>query len=148
MTLFSEKGLFYGALTIGIVVLANAFGNQIKTAISPRKSEDELIRKYLLNENPLYGYNRPKLWIHSVYAYNARKWKSFGSRSSTDLNQDYLHATIKSLIASLWNPNAFLAVALLVHDLMCVGLNKRASAQSDSALCHAFNFKYAIARLL
>lgn len=98
MTLFSEKGLFYSALTVGIVVLANAFGNQIKAAISPRKSEDELIRKYLLNENPLYGYNRPKLWIHSIYEYNARKWKSFGSRSSTDLNQDYLHATIKSII--------------------------------------------------
>ncbi len=98
MSLFSEKSLWYTIITIGIVVTANTFGNRIKNAISPGKGEDELIRKYLLNESPLYGYNRPKLWIHTKYEYNSRKWKSFGSRSSTDLNQPYIHLTIKSII--------------------------------------------------
>jgi len=98
MSLFSEKGLFYTVITIGIVIVANAFGNKIKNAISPKNNEDELIRKYLLNESPLYGYNRPKLWVHTKYEYNSRKWKSFGSRSSTDLNQPYIHLTIKSII--------------------------------------------------
>ena len=98
MALFSEKGIIYTIITLGIVFAANAFGNTIKSAISSEKSEDELIRKYLLNESPLYGYNRPKIWIHTTYEYNARKWKSFHSRSSTDLNQPYIHLTIKSII--------------------------------------------------
>lgn len=98
MSVFSEKSLLYTLITIGIVITANAFGNKIKSAINPEKGEDELIRKYLLNESPLYGYNRPKLWIHTKYEYNSRKWKSFGSRSSTDLNQPYIHLTIKSII--------------------------------------------------
>ena len=98
MSLFSEKNLLYTIATLGILFVANAFGNKIKDAINPDKGEDELIRKYLLNESPLYGYNRPKLWIHTKYEYNTRKWKSFGSRSSTDLNQPYIHLTIKSII--------------------------------------------------
>jgi len=57
-----------------------------------------MIQKYLLNESPLYGYNRPKLWIHTKYELNARKWKSFQSRGTTDLNQPYLHLTIKTII--------------------------------------------------
>lgn len=60
--------------------------------------EYELIKKYLLNDSPLYGFNRPKLWIHSKYEMNARKWKDFQSRNTTDLNQPYLHLTIKSII--------------------------------------------------
>jgi hypothetical protein len=63
-----------------------------------KNNDDDIIRKYLLNDSPLYGYNRPKLWIHTKYEYNARKWQSFGSRSSTDLNQPYLHLTIRSII--------------------------------------------------
>ena len=98
MALFSEKGVIYTIITLGIVFAANIFGNTIKKAIGSDKNEDELIRKYLLNDSPLYGYNRPKLWIHTTYEYNARKWKSFGSRSSTDLNQPYIHLTIKSII--------------------------------------------------
>ena len=97
MALFSEKGLFYTIITIGIVLVVNTFGSKIKDAINPN-NEDELIRKYLLNDSPLYGYNRPKLWVHSKYEYNARKWKSFGSRSSTDLNQPYIHLTIRSIV--------------------------------------------------
>ena len=97
MRLFSEKGVLYTVATLGIIVVANVFGSKIREAVYPN-NEDELIRKYLLNDNPLYGYNRPKLWIHSSYEYNARKWKSFGSRSSTDLNQPYIHLTIQSII--------------------------------------------------
>ena len=70
MSLFSEKNLLYTLITVGIVVAVNTSGNKIKGAINPGKSEDELIRKYLLNESPLYGYNRPKLWLHTKYEYN------------------------------------------------------------------------------
>ena len=51
-----------------------------------------------MNDSPLYGFNKPKLWIHSKYEINARKWKSFHSRNSTDLNQPYIHLTIKTII--------------------------------------------------
>ena len=62
------------------------------------KDEYENVKQYLLNQSPLYGQNRPKIWIHTKYEYNSRKWKSFYSRSSYDLNQPYLHLTIKSII--------------------------------------------------
>lgn len=61
---------------------------------------DEL-RKYLLNVNDtdnLHTTLKPILWIHMNYEYNSRNWESFGSRSSTDLNQPYLYLTSKSII--------------------------------------------------
>lgn len=64
-----------------------------------RSSDDyALIKKYILNESPLYGQNRPKIWIHSKYEVNARKWQDFNSRNSTDLNQPYIHLAIKTII--------------------------------------------------
>jgi hypothetical protein len=66
--------------------------------IKSQNDEYDTVKQYLLNESPLYGYNRPKIWIHTKYEYNSRKWKSFYSRSSYDLNQPYIHLTIKSII--------------------------------------------------
>jgi len=84
--------LFFGAaVVIGYVV--NKFKPEYKDS-----NDYEIIKKYVLNDSPLYGYNRPKLWIHTKYEINARKWKDFYSRNSTDLNQPYLHLTIKSII--------------------------------------------------
>ena len=59
------------------------------------------IQKYLLSDNieaKLKKYSKPILWIYINYEYNSRKWASFGSRSSTDLNQPYLYLTVKSII--------------------------------------------------
>ena len=95
--LFSSKNTFTYVLTFGIIMVASYFANTYKQAFEPN-DEYDLIRKYLLNDSPLYGYNRPKLWIHSKYEYNARKWKSFYSRSTTDLNQPYIHLTIKTIL--------------------------------------------------
>lgn len=99
----SENGILYTIIAVGIVFAVNIFGRRIKESISTESGENELIRKYLLNDSPLYGYNRPKLWIHTTYEYNARKWKSFGSRSSTDLNQPYIHLTVKSIVKHCGN---------------------------------------------
>jgi hypothetical protein len=96
MTLFSEKNIAFTLATVGIIIVASYFSNFIQQKM--QNNDDEVIRKYLLNDSPLYGYNKPKLWIHTKYEYNARKWQSFGSRSSTDLNQPYLHLTIRSII--------------------------------------------------
>jgi hypothetical protein len=61
----------------------------------------QLIREYLLNDHDLVDKNKikkPILWIHVPYEYNSRKWLSFGSRSSFDLNQPYLYLTVRSII--------------------------------------------------
>ena len=58
----------------------------------------ELVRKYLLNDSSLAQSKRPIIWIHLNYEQNSRHWLSFGSRNSDDLNQPYLHLTIKSII--------------------------------------------------
>ena len=90
----------YG-LTISILLLASYFGTQIKEKMNidnTDKEEHDLIKKYILNDSPLYGYNKPKLWIHSKYEINSRNWSSFHSRNNTDLNQPYLELTIKSIV--------------------------------------------------
>jgi len=59
------------------------------------------IQKYLLNENQLDELGssaKPIMWIHIPVEYNARRWQSFGSRSSYDLNQPYLYLTVQSIL--------------------------------------------------
>ena len=56
------------------------------------------IKKYLLNDPSLVKDNKPIMWIHIDYEYNSRNWLNFGSRSSFDLNQNYLYLTVKSII--------------------------------------------------
>ena len=85
--MFETKNLYHYMFAFGLILVASYFGNKFKQAFEPSNDEYELIRKYLLNDSPLYGFNKPKLWIHSKYELNARKWKSFQSRTSTDLNQ-------------------------------------------------------------
>jgi len=84
---------------LAIIATVGYIGNKIIKQIDT-KHEDEydLIKKYLLNDSPLYGYNKPKIWIHSNYEVNARHWQDFHSRNSTNLNQPYLHLTIQSII--------------------------------------------------
>lgn len=85
--------------TISIILMASLFMNRVRqTFETSADEENDLIRKYLLNDSPLYGFNRPKIWIHSKYEINARKWKDFSSRNTTDLNQPYLHLTIKTIV--------------------------------------------------
>ena len=62
----------------------------------------DIVEKYLLNNTALTG-NKPILWVHIDYEKNARNWLSFGSRSSTQLNQPYLYITIQSLINNCGN---------------------------------------------
>ena len=62
---------------------------------------DSAIRDYLLTDPDKLGAistTRPILWIPIHYSYNSRKWQSFGSRSSYDLNQPYIYLTVKSII--------------------------------------------------
>ena len=63
----------------------------------------EAIQKYLLDDVTLGKSKKPILWIHVPYEYNSRKWLSFGSRSSFELNQPYLYLTVRSIISKCDN---------------------------------------------
>ena len=56
------------------------------------------IQEFLLDDKKIHKSTKPILWIHVPYEYNSRKWQSFGSRSSLDLNQPYLYLTVKSIL--------------------------------------------------
>ena len=96
--MFDKKFAYHYLFAVCVIGVASYFSDKIKQGLSSNDAENQLIRQYLLNESPLYGFNRPKLWIHSTYEKNARQWKDFYSRNSTDLNQPYIHLTIKSII--------------------------------------------------
>jgi hypothetical protein len=95
--MFESKQIPYYIFGAGIVFMIGSLTNRAKSSLDTN-NDDEMIKNYLLNESPLYGYNRPKIWIHSKYELNARKWKDFYSRNTTNLNQDYIHLTIKTII--------------------------------------------------
>ena len=62
------------------------------------KDNFDAIQKYLLDDVTLAKSKKPILWIHVPHEYNSRKWLSFGSRSSFELNQPYLYLTVRSII--------------------------------------------------
>ena len=95
--MFNSKNIPLYIASLGVIFVVGTLAKQIKNPLETN-DEYEMIKNYLLNESPLYGYNRPKLWIHSKYEINSRKWKDFHSRNTTDLNQDYVHLTIKTII--------------------------------------------------
>jgi len=99
MSLFDPKYIGRYAIILAVLGIATLFGNQIKKKFANSEEEDyEMVKMYLLNDSPLYGNNKPKLWIHSKYEVNARRWRDFHSRNTRDLNQPYLGITIESII--------------------------------------------------
>jgi hypothetical protein len=88
---------------ITLFVILIILGIFYKIFEDKRKSEEnkdnyETVQKYLLDDVTLAKSKKPILWIHVPYEYNSRKWLSFGSRSSFDLNQPYLYLTVRSII--------------------------------------------------
>lgn len=81
---------------IGLLIIYQMYLEKQYYTNSPDKYNQ--IRNYLLKESELANCNKPILWIHIPYEYNSRQWQSFGSRSSTELNQPYLYLTSKSII--------------------------------------------------
>ena len=98
--MISNKQISYVAFGLVIVAVSSYVGNYFRSFFTEMDAKDDyqMVRKYLLDEAALYGDKRPKLWIHNKYEVNAREWKNFGSRNSTDLNQPYLYITIQSII--------------------------------------------------
>jgi hypothetical protein len=97
--MFDSKNMNHYIIALVIIGIASYLGNQLKERLDTTEQDEyEMIKKYLLNDSPLYGYNKPKIWIHSKYEINARSWTSGQGLNTTDLNQPYLHTTIQSII--------------------------------------------------
>lgn len=97
--MITQQYIKHYIFTISLVMIASYVGNKFKQNFTVKTNDEhQLIRKYLLNDTPLYGFNKPKIWIHTQYEINARDWSSFGSRNSKELNQPYLHFSIQSII--------------------------------------------------
>lgn len=95
--MFSIKN--YIILFTILIVLGFFYRRFEDKRISEEEGEDyEAIRKYLLNDKTLGKTKKPILWVHVPHEYNSRKWLSFGSRSSFELNQPYLYLTFKSIV--------------------------------------------------
>lgn len=86
--------LFFVLIVVGF--LYNRF--EEKRIREEKKENYNAIQKFLLDDVTLGKSKKPILWIHIPYEYNSRKWLSFGSRSSFDLNQPYLYLTARSII--------------------------------------------------
>jgi len=86
--------LFFILLVLGILY------RRFEDKREKQESSDiyENIQQYLLDDDTLGKSKKPILWIHIPYEYNSRRWLSFGSRSSYDLNQPYLYLTVRSII--------------------------------------------------
>jgi hypothetical protein len=91
--------LFFILIVLGF--LYNRFED--KRIREENQDINEAIQNYLLDGVTLGKSKKPILWIYVPYEYNSRKWLSFGSRSSFDLNQPYLYLTVKSIIKQCKN---------------------------------------------
>lgn len=69
---------------------------QQKYELDEELKGNDLVNKYLLNDEMIYG--KPNMWIHIDYVDNARSWKDFKSRRSRELNKDYINICIESII--------------------------------------------------
>jgi hypothetical protein len=83
-------------LLIGISSLYRRYTE--KFDIDNEKKQNEIIQKYLLQDDSLAIIKKPIMWIHIDHVPNSRFWESFGSRTSNNFNEPYQFLTIKSII--------------------------------------------------
>jgi len=99
--LFNKDNITKYLIAASLILIASIVGKKFKNYFDDEayssSNDYKLIKQYLLNDD-LYHSRKPNLWIHLKYEVNARVWQSFGSRNTYDLNQPYLHLTIKSII--------------------------------------------------
>ena len=61
--MFDSKNMYHYLFAFSLIMTASYVGNTFKQNFSERTNDEyELIKKYLLNDSPLYGFNKPKIW--------------------------------------------------------------------------------------
>ena len=89
------------AILIVVVFLAYLYRKYETKYLYERDNKNYDIQNYLLGNltrDDIGSIKKPLLWIYIPHEYNSRNWLSFGSRSSTHLNQPYIGLTVKSII--------------------------------------------------
>ena len=95
--MISEKSIYLILLVLLIGFLYNCWEEQNKDR--EKIVGYRLVEKYFINnKKSLENIKKPLLWIHVEYDWNARKWDSFYSRNTLNLNQDYLYLTLRTII--------------------------------------------------
>lgn len=83
------------------LMILGFFYNRYQDKITREEGLDnnKAIQEYLSwDPISLSESKKPIMWIPIHYEYNSRKWESFGSRSSVELNQPYLYLTVDSIL--------------------------------------------------
>jgi hypothetical protein len=89
------------AILIVVVFLAYLYRRYETKYLYERDNKNYDIQNYLLGNltrDDIGSIKKPLLWMYIPHEYNSRNWLSFGSRSSTHLNQPYIGLTVKSII--------------------------------------------------
>ena len=87
-------------LVVGTLVLLFLYRRmQMKNGLMKGPEQYKTVQQLLEEQrDDLAKSKKPILWVHIPYEYNARNWKSFGSRGTFDLNQPYLYLTMQSIV--------------------------------------------------
>jgi len=92
-----DINIFILIAVLGLGFLYNRYEEKLRKEVDTENYDT--IQKYLLiNSESLSKSKKPILWIHINYEKNSRKWISFGSRTSTELNIPFIHLCVKSII--------------------------------------------------
>jgi hypothetical protein len=124
-----------------IIVLIIGLGIIYQKYLEKKASKNFLtdyndIQKYLLDENSLQDNKKPIIWIHIPFEYNARYWESFGSRSSLNVNQPYLHITVRSIIKNCDNSFKICLIDDNSFEKLIPGWSINMSKVGDPVLCY------------
>lgn len=82
-------------IVISISTLSKKFSDSQERI--KNNDEYELIRKYLLND-PSFGDNKPKLWVHSRYTDHSSVWKSKDSSCISQLQHPYINLIVETIV--------------------------------------------------
>lgn len=87
-------------VVVGTLVLLFLYRRmQMKNGLMKGPEQYKTVQQLLEEQrDDLAKSKKPILWVHIPYEYNARNWKSFGSRGTFDLNQPYLYLTMQSIV--------------------------------------------------
>lgn len=101
LSLVHRFSIFTGVLLMGI--LYEKYKKKEEKEIEVRHYD--IVSKFLLNDttntdkqSELFHSELPILWVFIDYEKNARKWSSFGSRTSKRLNKPYHYLTLQRII--------------------------------------------------
>lgn len=97
----TPKSYVYIILAFLLLTVVSLVGNRVKASLEVANNDQEMIDRYLLKKtfsSTALAVSKPKLWIHTKYEKNARKWDSFHARTNKNVNQPYLNLTVETIV--------------------------------------------------